>query len=198
MDAVGAADDRRVPELLRADGGGPLDRRDARQQELARVAQLQREGGVDDVGRRQAVVEPAALLADELGHRLGEGEHVVVGTALDLRDPGDVDAGLRADGLDGLERDDAQLGPGGHRGDLHVQPPLEFALVRPHGADGGAGIARDQAGVATFGRRGRPRSVYRRVWRSPAGSQPPDRVGGAAELHPIEGLTDLRVTRTID
>ena len=74
-------------------GGGLLHRVDARQQDLARIAQLQREGRVDDVGGRQPVVEPAALLADELGHRLGEREHVVMGAALDLADPLDVDAG---------------------------------------------------------------------------------------------------------
>ena len=78
-------------------------------------AQLQREPRVDDVGGRQAVVEPARLLAHLLGDRLGERDHVVVRAPLDL--PGALDqrrVGARAlaHGRDGARRHDAQLLPG--------------------------------------------------------------------------------------
>ena len=39
-------------------------------------------------------MEPARLRADLLGHRLGEGDHVVVGAGLDRQDPVDVDPGV--------------------------------------------------------------------------------------------------------
>ena len=67
-------------------------------------AQLQREARVDDVRRRQPVVEPARLLADLLGDRLGERDHVVVGALLDLlraRDERGVDVRALAHGGDG-------------------------------------------------------------------------------------------------
>ena len=50
----------------------------------AGVAELQRQRGVDDVRRRQAVVEPARVLADLLGDRLRERDDVVVRAPLDL------------------------------------------------------------------------------------------------------------------
>ena len=109
--------------------------------------ELERQRRVDDVGRREAVVEPARRARpDLLGDRLGEREHVVVGAVLDLADPGDVDARPLAHGRDRVGRHDAQLGPARHRRDLNVQPPGEPALVRPDGAHGGTGIAGDQSG----------------------------------------------------
>ena len=72
---------------------------DARQQQAAGVAELQRERGVDDVRRGEPVVEPARVLADLLGDRLREGDDVVVRAPLDLLRAGDVDARAGADRL---------------------------------------------------------------------------------------------------
>jgi hypothetical protein len=143
--AVGAAGDRRVAELLGAHEQRPLGALEPAEQELAGVAELQRECRVDDVGRRQAVVEPARRLAHLLGDRLGEREDVMVRAALDLLDAGDVDTGALAHGARRLGRDRPQLRPRFHGRDLDVEPPLEPALVRPDGAHRGAGIAGDHA-----------------------------------------------------
>ena len=92
-------------------------------------------------------MEPAPVLADLLGDRLGEGQHVVVRAILDLADAGDIDARPLAHGRDRVGRHDSELGPARHRRDLNVQPPGEPALVRPDGAHGGTGIAGDQSGA---------------------------------------------------
>ena len=52
----------------------------------AGVPDLQRERGVDDVRRGEAVVDPAALRAELLGHGVDERGDVVVGRPLDLGD----------------------------------------------------------------------------------------------------------------
>ena len=85
VDAVRAPDRDRVAMLLRpGDDGGerPLD---AVEHERARFADLQRERGVEHVRRGQAVVEPAALLAELLRDRVDERGDVVVRSRLDLR-----------------------------------------------------------------------------------------------------------------
>ena len=53
---------------------------------VAGVADLQRERRVDDVGRRQPVVHPAALGAELLGDGVDERGEIVVGRLLDLGD----------------------------------------------------------------------------------------------------------------
>ena len=67
------------------------------EQPLAGGAQLQRQARVDDVAARQAEVEVAALRPDRLGDLGHEGDDVVVGRALDLGDPLDVDLGAGLD-----------------------------------------------------------------------------------------------------
>ena len=81
VDAVRAADGERVAVLLGARGDGGERALEPVQDQRARVAELQRERRVDDVGRRQAVVEPAALLAELLGDGVDEGGDVVLGLA---------------------------------------------------------------------------------------------------------------------
>ena len=66
------------------------------EEQRAGVPELERERGVDDVGRGQPVVEPAALLA-ELGlHGVDEGGQVVAGLALQLGDALGVGGTARA------------------------------------------------------------------------------------------------------
>ena len=87
MDAVRAADLQRLAVLLgprRDDGEGAVE---AREDQRARLADLQRERRVDDVGGGEAVVEPAALLAELLGDGVDEGGGVVVERRLELGDP---------------------------------------------------------------------------------------------------------------
>ena len=88
VDAVRAADLQRLAVLARR---ARRRRRSARsmpvEDQRARLADLQRERGVDDVGGREAVVEPAALLAELLGDGVDEGGGVVVERRLELGDP---------------------------------------------------------------------------------------------------------------
>ena len=112
--------------------------------ERAGRADLERECGVDDVRRGEAVVEPAALLAELLGDGVDEGGGVVVERRLELGDPlGGRRDGLLLQGPGGLLGHDAELGPGGRRGELHVEPGPQLALVRPDAGHGGTRIAGD-------------------------------------------------------
>ncbi len=87
VDAVRAADLERLAMLLGARHDRGERGVEPREDERARLADLQRERRVDDVGGREAVVEPAAplvveLLADGVDERGG----VVVERRLDLGD----------------------------------------------------------------------------------------------------------------
>ncbi len=130
---------------------------DSGEQQLARLAQDEGQGGIDDVGRRQAVVEPARLRPDLLGHRLRERQHVVVGAPLDLSRPVDVDARAGANRLDRLGRDDAELAPGVERGELDLEPRLQPPLVAPQRAEGRPGVAVDHSCSLRVGPGRRPR-----------------------------------------
>src|SRR5438445_2709070 len=96
VDTVRASDADGVPVLI-----GPSDHSreravDALADEAARVLNLEGKGGVDDVGRRESVVEPASLRPKLLGHGINEGRRIVVCDPLDLRDtPGRRWNGLR-------------------------------------------------------------------------------------------------------
>ena len=87
VDAVRPADAERLPVLLGAVGRPQPARVEPSSSKRAGVPELERECGVDDVGRSQAVVEPAALLAELRLDGVDEGGQVVVGLALELGDP---------------------------------------------------------------------------------------------------------------
>ena len=104
VDAVGAPDAERVAVLQR-----PLDQRvavgaRAGEDDLAGLAQLQRERRVEHVGGGQAVVDPAAVLADRGGDDVDEGGDVVVGDPLPLVDRLDREGGVGSRRLGGLAR----------------------------------------------------------------------------------------------
>ena len=115
----------------------------------SRLADLERERGVDDVGGGEAVVEPAALLAQPLGmqplgHGVDEGRGVVVEGRLELGDPlrrGRCRVLEQCAG--GVRRHDPELGPGRRRGELDLEPGPQLALVRPDPGHGRAGVAGD-------------------------------------------------------
>ena len=110
----------------------------------AGLADLERERRVDDVGGGEAVVEPAALLAELLGDRVDEGGGVVVERRLDLGDPlRRRRRGLRLERARGLRGHDAELGPGRRGRELDLEPGRELALVRPDPGHGRAGVAGD-------------------------------------------------------
>ena len=150
VDAVGAADRQRLAMLLGARHDGGEGAVDPREDQRAGIADLERERGVEDVRRRQAVVEPAPLLAEPLGDGVDERGDVVVGPRLDLRDAlGRRNDGARANRLDRLARHDAGLGPALQRGQLDLQPARQPRLVRPDRRHGRAGVARNHSSEST-------------------------------------------------
>ena len=90
--AVRAADHRRAAMLERAIADRLGQRVEILQDDVARLAHLQRLRGVDDVRRGQAEVQPARRRPDVLGDRGREGDDVVLGGLLDFLDAGDVEA----------------------------------------------------------------------------------------------------------
>ncbi len=111
MDAVAAADYRRVLVLERA----ALQRRQQRveigEQDVARLRKLHREAGIEHVARGQALMDEARFGPDMLGDIGEEGDDVVPGLALDLVDARDLElAALAQRGRRAL-RHDARLPP---------------------------------------------------------------------------------------
>ena len=132
MHPVGAADRDRQPVLLgpRPDRiEGPVE---PGEDQLPRGRDLQRERGVHDVRRGEAVVEPAPFRAELRCDRVDESRGVVVRPLLDLGHP----LGARRDSLGSnrlgcLGGHDARLRPAVERRELDLEPALELALVRP-------------------------------------------------------------------
>ena len=84
--AVRAADHQRVAVLLRPSEDGVEGALDPGENQPARLADLQSERGVDDVGGREPVVEPATLRAEPVGNGVDERRQVVLGLLLELGD----------------------------------------------------------------------------------------------------------------
>ena len=102
--------------------------------DVARLAHLQRLRRVDDVRRGHAEVQPAGRRPDLLGHGRRERDDVVLGDLFDFLDAGDVEGAALADVAGGLRRDDAGGGHGVGRGGFHEQPGLVPTLVAPDAA----------------------------------------------------------------
>ena len=143
VDAVGAAHHQRGAVLAGAGDDRRHGRVEVRQEPLARRAQLEGQGGVDDIAAGQAQVQVAARRADRLGDLADEGDDVVIGGALDLGDAGHVDARRGLERGEGVAGDEAPSGlRPGHR-QLDQQHRLEAGLVRPQGAHLRQRVARD-------------------------------------------------------
>jgi hypothetical protein len=117
---------------------------DSRQDESTRVPDLQRGAGVEDVGRGEPVVQPAAGLPERLRCGVDEGREIVLRPLLDLghafRRRGD---GALADGGGILRRHDADLRPRIQGCQLDLEPAGELALLRPDELHGRSGVAGD-------------------------------------------------------
>ncbi len=126
---------------------GPYDDRGERPIDLLddqrpRLPDLEREGRVDDVGRGEAVVEPATLLAELSGDRVDESGGVVVKRRFELGHPLRRWRGrLLQEGARSVRGHNSELGPGGRGGELDLEPDPQLALVRPDPGHGRAGIA---------------------------------------------------------
>jgi hypothetical protein len=132
MHAVSAADRQREPVLHGAPGNRCERALDAIEDQLAGRADLERERRVDDVRRRQPVMEPAPGRPELTRDGVDERNHVVVRLPLDLRDALRCRSDrVQADFLSGLRGYDPNLRPAVERRELDLEPALELALVRP-------------------------------------------------------------------
>src|SRR6266576_2986797 len=142
VDAVRTADADGVTVLLRScdDRGECLV--DACEDQATGILNLQRERRVDDVGRREPIVEPASLGPQLLCDGIHERSGVVVDDAFDLGDTLSCRRSrVRANLRDVFAGDCAHLRPAFERSDLDLQPPRELALLRPDPGHRRAGVA---------------------------------------------------------
>ena len=143
MDAVAAADHRGEFVLLGPRGDRLQELLQVLEQDIGRLDHLDRQGGVEQVGRGESAVDPSGRLADMDGDFLEEGDHVVIRPLLDLADLVDAEGSLIADRLGILLGDDSDLGhPFAGKG-LDFEPDFQFPLLRPNGAHLGAAVAID-------------------------------------------------------
>ena len=84
VDPMRASGANGVAVLLGARHHGVERPADALEHERSGLLHRDRQGRIENVGRGEAVVEPATVLADALGHRIDEGCDVVVRLQLDL------------------------------------------------------------------------------------------------------------------
>ncbi len=146
MDAVAAADGRRVFMLE----GAPLQRRQQRieigQQQIRRVLQLHRKSGVEHVARGHALMHEPRLGADMFGEVGQERDHVVMRLALDLVDAFDIEGAVLPDCPRRALRDnpEASLRVAGMGLDLEPDPEAVFRLPDPGHLR--AAVARDHGG----------------------------------------------------
>ena len=144
VNAVGTADHGRVFEFPGAafQHGGKLfqiggDNR-------RRLLDQQGLRSIDYVVRSQAVVKPAGVRSDDLGHGGGEGDDVVADFGFDLGDAVQVEVGPLANGAGGVLGHHAGFGQSLRGRDFDRQPGAKAILIAPDAAHVGAGIAWDQ------------------------------------------------------
>ena len=152
VNAMRAADGRRHLVLE----GAFLQRRqhsvDISNQEVRGAGQLNVEAGVEHIGGGHALVHEASFGADDFGQMGQEGDDVVLGLALDLVDPLDIERGvfgLGPNGFGGFFRDHPEFRLRVRRMRLDLEPDLETGLGLPDGGHFRAGIAGDHRGLRT-------------------------------------------------
>ena len=147
VNAVGAADHGRVFEFPGAafQHGGKLfqiggDNR-------GRLLDEQSLRSIDYIIRSQAVVKPAGVRSDDLGHGGGEGDDIVADFSFDFGNPVQIEVSPLADGAGGIFRHHAGFGQSLRGRDFDRQPGAKAILIAPDAAHVGAGIAWDQRGL---------------------------------------------------
>ncbi len=113
--------------------------------DLAGGPDLRRQRGVEHVGGRQAVVDPAALRPDRRRDDVDECRDVVVGRPLPRLDLLDREACALPAGGSVFGGNDAGFGERLGDRQLDLEPALHLAPLRPDGADLLAGVAGDQS-----------------------------------------------------
>src|SRR5439155_4971495 len=117
----------------------------ARDQEIGRVAELERGGGVPDVIGGQADVDEPRVLAHLLLEAGQERDHLVLDALLDREDPDDVDSRLLPDAGHRVGGNAASPRVGLAHRQLHPEPRLVLGLLAPDPTHLRAGVAVDHA-----------------------------------------------------
>ena len=128
---------------LRARGGGGAQLGEIGQQQIRAGHALQRERGVEQIGRRQPAMNEPARSADVDGDFLEERDDVVVGALLVLAHFFDIERGLGADDLRVLGRDDADLRHAFAGEHFNFEPVVELGFFAPKRGHLGPGITGD-------------------------------------------------------
>ncbi len=151
VDAVAAAEAGGVFVLL----GAALQRRQQRievgEQQVARLGELQRQAGIEHVGRRHPLMDDAGVRPDMLGEVGEKGDDVVAGLALDRLDALDLEAAALPHRGGGLRRDHADRGLGVAGMGLDLEPQAEPVGRLPDPAHCGSAVAGDHGGLFAGG-----------------------------------------------
>jgi hypothetical protein len=151
VNAVSAPDHRRVFELP-----GPAFEHLGKTVEIARnqngrLLDEQRLRRIDHIVRGQAIVEPAGVRANDLGHCRRKGDDVVFDLGFNLENAVNAEVSARVDRLGRFFGHDAGGGERFGCGDFDCQPGAEAVFVAPDASHLGPGIAWDQG---AFSKRG--------------------------------------------
>ena len=147
MDAVAAADRRRVAMFL---GAGAKRRQKpvhAGKQQIAGACHLYGKRGVENVGGGHALMYETGVFANMFGKAGQEGDDIMLCLALDLVDSVDIETAAFPDGLCRLLRDHAKRR---HRVTgmcLNFVPDLKFTLFGPDGGHFRSRISGNHRGV---------------------------------------------------
>src|SRR5262249_54107037 len=142
--SVCASDYWRIAELARALGNGGLERSERVENAVEGARDLQRERGVDNVARRQAVVHPRARRrTDSILYDVNERGNVVVSDLFALVDRSNVKPGTSAYRVGVGLRNHAQRRPRFDRKHFDFEPGAEARLVGEQFSDLGEGVTGD-------------------------------------------------------
>ncbi len=178
MHAVRAADHRRPPVFLGTDPNRVHRAGDAADDQVAGLPHLHRLRGVDDVGGRQAEMQPSRRGANLLSDRGREGDDIVVRDRFDRFDPLDVERGFLAQLFRGFSRDDAGFRHRVGGGEFDLEPCLVASLLAPDGPHFGVRVTLNHSSCGL-----RP---YCNARRSAVRSGDPDPTTVAASCWPLK------------
>ena len=131
MDAMRAADARRMLEFLRAAAQDLAELLEVIEDDRAGIAHHHAVCRVLDIRRRQALVDVFGVITNILGDVRQERDDVVVRDRLDLMDAVDIEFCFRANVLGSLFRDLSEFGHGIAGSHLDIQDLLPLVLDRP-------------------------------------------------------------------
>ncbi len=159
VNPVGAADHHRVLVLEGAGLHRLAESIEIGEKKVESIANHERESGVDDIGRSEAVVEEPAFRPHVLGDRTHEGDDVMTDVLLDGVDAGHVETRLLEQDVARRLRHHASPGQGVGGREFDLQPGREAILVRPDAGHLRPGVTGDHGQGKHTGRESRRRNV---------------------------------------